>query len=298
MSKAVKSVGRAVSGVVKGVSNVVKGVVSKVGGIVKKIASSKLGKVLIAAAAIYFGGAAIMGGIQGAAAGSGFMGTLSGAISGAGTGIANAWAGLTSATSAALGGNFAQAGSALSSGAMGQAPISVASGMAAPTAAMTGAAAAPAAAGAGTAASTAASTAAGTAASTAGAGTAASGFSSLSPLAQYGIISGGSQLVGGAIQGYGQQKTMEEQRAYEEEQARLARERMDQNMSAQFQFGQPGDSNYTPPPQPGGVPYPMMPGQPSPMTMNTGLIRNQMPQAPQRQQFPIYNPMLAQYGYR
>lgn len=104
MSKVVKGVGRAVGKVVKGVTNVV-----------KKVAKSKLGKVLIGAALVYFGGAALMGGFSGAAAGGG----LSGALSGAAQGVANAWTSLTGAASSALGGNFAQAGSQLSAGIQG-----------------------------------------------------------------------------------------------------------------------------------------------------------------------------------
>jgi hypothetical protein len=108
MSKVAKSVGRAVSKVVKGVTNVV-----------KKVASSKLGKVLIAAAAIYFGGAALTGAMQGASAGSGFLGTISSAVEGAATGIGNAWSSLGTAASQAVGGNFANAGNALSTGFQG-----------------------------------------------------------------------------------------------------------------------------------------------------------------------------------
>jgi hypothetical protein len=108
MSKVVKSVGRAVSKVVKGVTNVV-----------KKVASSKLGKILITAAAVYFGGAALMGGIKGAAAGQGFLGSLSSGLSGAAQGVANAWTSLGTAATQAVGGNFANAGNALSTGFQG-----------------------------------------------------------------------------------------------------------------------------------------------------------------------------------
>lgn len=108
MSKVVKGIGRAVSKVVKGVTN-----------IVKKVAKSKLGKVLLTAAAVYFGGAALMGGMQGAAAGQGFLGSISSGLSGAAQGVANAWSSLGTAASQAIGGNFANAGNALSTGFQG-----------------------------------------------------------------------------------------------------------------------------------------------------------------------------------
>jgi hypothetical protein len=108
MSRAVKSVGRAIGKVVKGVGNAV-----------KKVAKSKLGKVILTAAAIYFGGAALMGGMQGAAAGQGFMGTISSGLSGAAQGVANAWTSLGTAATQAVGGNFANAGNALSTGFQG-----------------------------------------------------------------------------------------------------------------------------------------------------------------------------------
>jgi hypothetical protein len=91
MSKVVKSIGRAIGKVVKGAVKVV-----------KKVAKSKLGKVIIGAAAIYFGGAALMG-----AVGSGS--TVTGAL-------ANAWTQLGAAGSAAAAGNFGAAGSALANG--------------------------------------------------------------------------------------------------------------------------------------------------------------------------------------
>jgi phage-related protein len=119
MSKAVKKVGRAVSGVVKGVTKAAGGAVKGVSNVVKKIAANPIGRLVLTAGAVYFGGAAIMGAMGGASAGTGFMGTLSGGLKGAAAGIGNAWTGLTSAGSAAMGGNFAQAGSALKGGMTG-----------------------------------------------------------------------------------------------------------------------------------------------------------------------------------
>jgi hypothetical protein len=98
MSRAVKSVGRAIGKVVSGV-----------GDAVKKVAKSKLGKAVLIAAAVYFGGAA-----------------LSGAMSSTGTamqGISNAWTSLSTAAGQAAGAmtgvegaSFANAGNALSAG--------------------------------------------------------------------------------------------------------------------------------------------------------------------------------------
>ena len=106
MSKVVKSVGKVVRGV---------------GRAVKKFAKSKVGKVLIGAAAMYFGvpmiSGALSGAAAGAAAGSGVMGTISGALSGAASGaaagISQAWAGITGALTA---GSLKGAGSSLLGG--------------------------------------------------------------------------------------------------------------------------------------------------------------------------------------
>ena len=105
MSKVVKKVGKAIGKVVKGV---VKGVKK----VVKKISKSKFFKVIATAALVYFGGAALMGGFS-------TIGTSTSFLQGMSTGLSNAWAGITGATSSALGGNFAQAGSQLAAGAKG-----------------------------------------------------------------------------------------------------------------------------------------------------------------------------------
>ena len=64
MSKVVSGIGNAVSSVVKGAVKAVSGIAKNVGGLVKSIASSKLGKAVLIAAAIYFGGAALSGGFS------------------------------------------------------------------------------------------------------------------------------------------------------------------------------------------------------------------------------------------
>ena len=90
MSKVVSAVGNAVSSVVKGVVNVVKSVASGVGNLVKSIAKSPLGKALLIAGAVYFGGAALAGGFGSSAAGGSFL-------SGMGTGVSSAASSLSSA---------------------------------------------------------------------------------------------------------------------------------------------------------------------------------------------------------
>lgn len=204
---AVKSVARAVTSVVKGVVNVVKKVVKasitsfkKVAQVVQKIAKSKIGKVIIAAAAIYFGGAALAGGFSASASGGSFL-------AGMGTGVSNAAASLSTAWSSALSGNFAQAGSSIAQGFSGQAASTLASG-AVPAAASTVAANGVSTIGGATITPSGSIALQGAAPAAA---KAATGFSSLSPLTQYGLISGGMQLAGGVIQGVGQSKAIQEQ---------------------------------------------------------------------------------------
>lgn len=212
MSKVVRGVGRAIGKVVKGVANVV-----------KKVASSKFGKILVGAALVYFGGAALMGGL-GAGAGTG----VSGFLSGAGQGIANAWTSLTQAAGSALGGQFTQAGSQLSAGIQGtttalQAGGGLAQGAAAASQAAAttpGMSVAPL-----TPTQTALQSSLGTstgintlpAGVTTGAPAAANpgiigrAWESLGPYGKAAAVSGGTQLVGGLIQGYGMQKAQDRQ---------------------------------------------------------------------------------------
>ena len=253
MSKAVKKVGRAIGNVVKGVVNVVKSVAKGVGSVVKKIAKSKIGKALLVAATVYFGGAAIMGAMGGASAGTGFMGTLSGAVSGAGTGIANAWTGLTGAASSALGGNFSAAGSQLSAGFQG---TTVAAQNAANITAgggggfvngNYGSVGTNTAANTATGASKVAETVAKTAVKEVGKDAVEKGLISRTwdGLGEYGkmaAVQGASQLAGNVIQGVGQQKALEEQQRYEQEQAQLARDRYNQNAGAKLWGATPEDT--------------------------------------------------------
>jgi hypothetical protein len=279
MSKIVKGVGKVIKGVAKVAQKVVKGV----GKVVKSIAKSKIGKVLLAAATVYFGGAAIMGAVGGASAGTGFMGTISGAIQGAGAGITSAWNGLVGAGGALMGGQgLGAAGSSLSQGFMGAGAAGQAAvgGAAAGTAgaapgliqgAVTspvhmgsvvgtplgpaGAAAAPAAGGAG--------------------GWVSGVWNGLGEYGKMAAIQAGSQLAGGLIQGVGAQKQQQALWDREDTLASNERERRDQNMRTSFDFGQAEDSRYSPT-QP-GVQTPGLNQTPDPRLVRPGLIGGSMP---------------------
>lgn len=281
MSKVVKSVTRAIGKVVKGVVNVV-----------KKVASSKLGKILITAAAVYFGGAALAGGLSSSAAGGSFL-------SGMGTGVANAASGLSSAWSSVMSGNFSQAGSALSSGFQGQAATGGMTtamggaggltGTAGTTAGVTQTGVGSTMGGAGGLSMPAAAT--GTtgsqlAALNTGVGGAAGGAAASGGLAEGLIgaakITAGTQLAGGLIQGYGAQKAAEEQRNYEQQQADAARSRYNENVGTNWWgTGSTGDTGATSP----------VYAQPA----STGLVAGAMTPEQQyaermRQQMLTYNP--------
>jgi len=116
MSRVVKGVGRAIGNVVKGVTNVV-----------KKVAKSKLGKALLTAAAVYFGGAALMGGLNTIGTSTSFLSGMSSGLSSAATGIGNAWGALTS------GKGLTAAAGELGSGFMGTAGSVTGPGLSVPT---------------------------------------------------------------------------------------------------------------------------------------------------------------------
>lgn len=238
MSKAVKSIGRAIGKVVKGVVKVV-----------KKVASSKIGKIILAAATIYFGGAALMGAMGGASAGTGFLGTISGAVQGAGAGISSAWSGLTGAftggglsslgqgftgsygagSSAVTASNMAATGGGFAGGGYGSVGLQGQTG--AQVAGMT---------------SSTTAGAANTMGSAAGYAPAAATTPVTSPglvsgawngLGEYGkmaAVSGGMQLAGGALQGKAAQDQMEDQRQYELEQQTAARNRYNENVGTRL----------------------------------------------------------------
>jgi len=303
MSKVVKSVGRAISGVVKGVVKAVKGVVKGVGSAIKKIGSSKIGKVLLAAATIYFGGAAIMGAMGGAGASTGFFGTIGGAIKGAGAGISSAWSGLTGAAGAAMGGNFGAAGSSLSQGFMGAnaagagavggvsaVPMNIAAGTQA-----SGAVTAPVGSSAVAAQPLSSAAAGGGVAGGAGAGAGAGGSAGFfsDPLVKYAAVTGGTQLAAGAIQGYGQQKAMEEERAYQDQRERDERARIEAGF-VPTQFGPPGEGEQY---ASAGDRFAPRPGATAPdmALVNRGLIGSGMNYNPTfgNSNMPVYNPAYA-----
>lgn len=218
MSKVVKSVGRAISKVVKGVVNAV-----------KKVASSKLGKVLLTAAAIYFGGAALAGGFGSSAAGGSFLSGMGSGLSSAASGITNAWSAITAgeglgAAGSALGQGFTgayQAGSVAAGEAAAQAAAGAFTGQTS-----TGLATLPA-----------DSANVLNAATQAGTKAAGSGIFS-SPYTAPALISGGTAIIGGVMQG----KAMEDQRNFELEQQRLARERYGANVGTSLWGAAPTES--------------------------------------------------------
>lgn len=108
IGQAFGGIGDAVSGVVKGIGDVVNGAVKGVGSLAKQIWDSKIGKAIVIAGAIYFGGAALAGGFGGASAGG--MGSF---FSGMGAGVSSAAGSLSSAWGSALAGEFGAAGSTL-----------------------------------------------------------------------------------------------------------------------------------------------------------------------------------------
>lgn len=341
MSKVVKSVFGGVASVVKGVVNVVKGAVKGVGDLVKSIASSKLGKAIIIAGAIYFGGAALAGGFGSSAAGGSFL-------SGMGAGVSSAASTLSSAWGSVMAGNFSQA-----AGAVGNAwgTAGAAAGQAAGTGAMAvGSAVAPTAVTAPSAtigaptAGTATTVANGGVGTSLGTGTgglgiqsantlganlgtgvagqtgsmlpaslqtavtpAATGFASLSPLAQYGAITAGTQVVGGMIQGAGQKAAQEDQRDYELRMAQEARDRYNANVGTSLWgsnqpvnpvTGMPGVNAWDPQQAArdinarySGQPMVATVGSPGVINRNISTVQPGTPMA--NNNYPVYNPYYA-----
>jgi hypothetical protein len=56
-------------------------------------------------------------------------------------------------------------------------------------------------------------------------------FANMSPLAQYGLIQGGTSMVGNAVSGYSQGKMVEDQRNYTAEQEEEERQRRNRNQN-------------------------------------------------------------------
>ena len=331
MSKVVSGIGNAISGVVKGVVNVVKGVVKGVGDLAKSIASSKLGKAIIIAGAIYFGGAALAGGFGSSAAGGSFL-------SGMGAGVSSAASTLSGAWSSVMAGNFSQAAGAVGNawgtagataaqaagataaqaagtGAMAVSPTATPTAVTAPT---VGAPTAVANGGVQTQAQMLAAqnagipgadalTSAALKAPAAAAAPAATGFASLSPLAQYGAITAGTQVVGGMIQGAGQKAAQEDQRDYELRMAQEARDRYNANVGTSLWgsnqpvnpvTGMPGVNAWDPQQAArdinarySGQPMVATVGSPGVINRNIGTVQPGTPMA--NNNYPVYNPYYA-----
>lgn len=228
MSKVVRGVGRAIGKVVDGV---------------KKFAKSKVGKVIVAAAALYFGvpmiAGAVGGATAGAAAGSGFFGTIGGAISGglsgAAAGISQAWAGLTGAATALGSGSLSGAGTALSGGFSPTSAFTAGGGSLAPAAGalpvQQGSMMAnglPAGISPDAPAVSNYIAGGGAPGGASGGGIIGRAWESLGPYGKFGVVQAGSQLVGSAMQGIGAQKQYEQQRQVIAED----RERYNRNVGA------------------------------------------------------------------
>lgn len=308
-------IGDAVSGVLKGVGDAVDGAVKGVGTLAKQIWDSDVGKAIIIAGAIYFGGAALAGGFGSSMSGGSFLSGMGAGIQSAAGAMADAWTSsswgpLSEAwsTAADAGATFPGAvppgipliepaveanTAALSQGqvaAMDAGGESVGTtfsggGGAAPTA--TVAAPPPPPVGAAPGASTVTNYSLGNASvpqiTQAGASLppvdqpwyskALDYVTPKSELAKYGLISGATQLVGGLIQGAGQDQAAREQREYEAEQLRKAQDLRNANVGADlFAPGQ-----YAAP-----TPAPIQP---------TGLARRYMPSYT-----PMYGQLPPGYG--
>lgn len=301
MSKAVKRIAKA-TGIAK--------VFSGIKNVVKKVAKSKIGKILLTAAAVYFGGAALMGAMGGASAGTGIMGTLSGAVQGAGAGISSAWSGLTGAASAAMGGNFGTAASSLGQGFTGAGAAGSKAVQAANMAATGGGFTGGGFGSVGVQGQTAASVPGMTTSTTAGAVNGAGSVAATAPVTNPGIVSsawnglgeygkmaavqGGMQIAGGALQGKAAQDQLEDQRRYDEQQAAAARNRYNENVGTSLWGSAPNNSQYS-----GPSIYDQFgrPPQGSPSSVSGGPMYAQAPglvggnmQGYGYPSFPVYNP--------
>jgi len=289
-------IGDAVNGVLKGVGDVVDGAVKGVGTLAKQIWDSDVGKAIIIAGAIYFGGAALAGGFGSAGAGGSFLSGMGTGVASAADSMAAAWADsnwgpLANAwgTAADGGANAARfvAGDLGTAGA-NTAALSQGNVAAMDAAAPTATVAAPpppvvAAPGASTVGNYSLGNASVPQITQAGASLppvdqpwyskALDYVTPKSELAKYGLISGATQLVGGLIQGAGQDQAAREQREYEAEQLRKAQDLRNANVGADlFAPGQ-----YAAP-----TPAPIQP---------TGLARRYMPSYT-----PMYGQLPPGYG--
>jgi len=336
MTKVVEGVGDAIGGVVKGAVNVISDAAKGVSNLASEISKSPLGKAIVIAAAVYFGGAALAGGFGSSAAGGSFL-------SGMGTGVSSAASTLSGAWSGVMGGNMtlSQAASNIG-GAWGTA--GTAAGQAAGTGAMTvGSAVAPGTVGAPSATIGAPTAGAPTAAVNGGitqanigstmggaqglsmpasAPLASAGVTPVAPvtssapgffssdLAKYGAITAGTQVVGGLIQGAGQKQAMEDQRDYELRMAQEARDRYNANVGTALwsanqpinpNTGLPGVNAWDPQQAARDI-NARYAGTPGVSTVGTpGLINRNLTTVPAgtpmaNNNYPVYNPYYANPG--
>lgn len=279
IGQAFGGIGDAVSGVLKGVGDAVNGAVKGVGTLAKQIWESKIGKAIIIAGAIYFGGAALAGGFGSSGAGGSFLSGMGTGVSSAADSIALAWEGsslgpLGNAWGAAgdAGANAARtlAGSGLTTVAPSAASAAAAPPVApAPTAALGTPPPVAATPGASTVGNYSLGNATVPQITQAGANLPAATqpwyaqamdyITPKSELAQYGLISGATSIGGNILAGIGQDQAAKEQREYEEKQLRDAQALRNANVGAElFAPGQ----------------YAAAPG---PAPMPAGLARRYMP---------------------
>lgn len=247
IGQAFGGIGDAVGGVLKGVGDAVSGAVKGVGDLATQIYKSDIGKAIIIAGAIYFGGAALAGGF-------GTMGTSASFLSGMGAGVSSAATSLQAAWAAS---SLAPIGSAWSSaygageGLAAAAPAAATLSSSAPAAleqSQVAAAAAPppvapppvapppvgAAPGASTVGNYSLGNASVPQITQAGASLppvnqpwyskALDAVTPKSELAQYGLINAATSTVGNVISGIGNKQAMEDQQAYE---TRMLQEKRD-----------------------------------------------------------------------
>jgi len=136
---------------------------------------------------------------------------------------------------------------------------------------------------------------------------AATGFASLSPLAQYGAITAGTQVVGGMIQGAGQKAAQEDQRDYELRMAQEARDRYNANVGTALWgsnqpvnpvTGMPGVNAWDPQQAArdinarySGQPMVATVGSPGVINRNISTVQPGTPMA--NNNYPVYNPYYA-----
>lgn len=297
IGQAFGGIGDAVSGVLKGVGDAVSNAVKGVGDFAKDIYESPIGRALIIAGAVYFGGAALAGGFGSAGAGGSFLSGMGSGINASIQAMADAWAQTSLGPLGSAWGSAYQAGVGTASTAaqLGAAAAMDGGADALATAAESGGGGAPTALAPPPAPVPASVPAAPLAPAPAAAGSPTaysfgSGGATLPPppetpwyskaldyitpkseLAKYGLISGATQVVGNVIQGLGQEQAAKEQREYEAEQLRKAQELRNANVGAElFAPGQ-----YMP--APAAAPAAMPGAMPMRTQVPGGLARRYMP---------------------